>query len=177
MAAVVGDADLQACRDGAQADPDRGGGRGVLADVGEGFEDDAVGGGRDVGGEPLLQPVLDEQDDGRPGHGEAFGESADVGEAGDGGGGGRVAVVLAEDLDQAAHRAEGLVPGGLDPAEDLAGAFRGDVGEAGGPCLDDDPGDVVGDEVVEFAGQLQAFGGADGAQVAYALGRLHAQEE
>ncbi len=173
MSAVVGDAQFQARRDGAELDADDGGVRGVLADVGEGFADDAVDGGGDFGGDRLVEALLDVQGDGRAGARVSLGEGVHIGQSGE-----RPTAcgVLPQDVDQAAHRAQGLAAGGLDPFEGGVRPWPVECGEAGGAGLDDDAGDVVGDHVVQFAGEFQAFGGPYGGQVAHPLGVLPAQD-
>ena len=102
------------------------------------------------------------------------GQCADLGEPGD-----RVGLrpVLAQHPHQPPHRAQRLAAGDLDPFEGGAGlpAFEG--GEAGGAGLDDDAGDMVGDQVVQLPRQFQALGGPYGREIAQPLGVLPAQDQ
>ena len=82
----------------------------------------------------------------------------------------RTGLVGPQRAHQAAHRAEGLGAGRLDPGEGVGG----DLGLLGphrlrGLGLHDDPGHVVGDDVVELPGDGQPLVLADEIEVAAAL--------
>ncbi len=75
--------------------------------------------------------------------------------------GGRRRLRTVQHLDRPVHRGQGVQARLLDAfqSEDrLRGIGGGD--EAGRLGLDDDPADVVGDEVVQIAGELKALGTA-----------------
>ncbi len=175
-AAVVEHGDLDVRSDPYDADLGLGVRPGVLLHVRQGLLDDPVGGqvdGCGQGGALVGAGDLDAQ----AGVAEGAGEFVEAVQAGGGFGGGLRVAGLSEQADGGPQLVEGGATGLPDVGEGLlrlVGALVHDVrGDAG---LDVDQGDVVGDDVVQVAGDAQAFLGdpAAGLLLAGAFGAFGA---
>ncbi len=171
-AAVVedGDLDVRSHPDDADLGPRLG--AGVLLHIGQGLLHDPVGGQADGGGE--LGALVGAGDlDAQSGAAERPGEFVEAVQAG-GGLGGRLGVAgLAQQSDGGAQFLQRGAAGPAHMGEGLLGLVGPLVHDVGGdPGLHVDQGDVVGDHVVQIAGDAQAFLGdpAAGLLLAGALG-------
>ena len=131
----------------------------MLDRVGEGLLDDPVGGQVDPGRQRRLG-ALDHQLDPEPGPPDLLDQGPHVGQAGLGGEAGRLVAVAAQHPEQPAHLDQGLAAGGGDrlegpgrPARVALARHRAGLG------LDHHHADVVGDHVVELAGDAGPLGG------------------
>lgn len=127
----------------------------VLAHVGQGLLDDPVGREVDRGGQRAV-PVGAGQLDGEPGVAEGVDQAAEDGEPGGRLGGGLGVAGLAQQPDGGPQLVERGATGLAYVRERLLGLVRALVHDMGGhPGLDVDQGDVVGDDVVQVAGDAQ----------------------
>lgn len=170
--APVPDLDDQAVVGAADADVYTGGVGGVLAGVGQGFTHDAVRTGGQVRGEVRPQHGFDAQGDREAAAPGLGGQGFDVGQARERCGAG---VRLPQHGHHTPHRNQGFGGSALDALQPraLRSGVAGD--RQGGLRLDEDAGDVVRDEVVQFAGEFEPLVGAGLLHGAVPIGVLGAQ--
>src|SRR5690606_3714642 len=176
VGAVVEHGDLDVRPDADDADLRPGPGPGVFLHVGEGLLDDPVGGRVDGGGQGGVPDVAGHLHV-QPGAAEGAREFVQAVQAGRGLGRCLGVPGLAEQADGGAQLVQGGAAGLADVGEGLLGLVGPLVHDVGGdPGLDVDQGDVVGDDVVQVAGDAQAFLGdpAAGLLLAGAFGTLGA---
>ncbi|GAA3237334.1 hypothetical protein GCM10020256_56700 [Streptomyces thermocoprophilus] len=174
--AVVEDGDLQPLPHPYDADLGFRAGARVFLHIGQGFLDDPVrreaDGGRDA------RAVVGVGDlDGQAGAAEGAGEFVEAVQAGGGFGGCLGVAGLAQQSDGGAEFVERGAAGLADVGEGLLGLVGPLVHDVGGDTgLHIDEGDVVGDDVVQVAGDAQTFLGdaAAGLLLAGAFGALGA---
>ena len=141
----------------AVGDPDGGGGRaGVAGHVGQRLLHDPVGGQVGPGRQGTRRP-LDPGADLQAGRAGPRDQAVQLGQAG-GGGPGRRLVALAEHVQDRAELPQCVVGGLLDGLQGAAGLARLLVHQVQGHAgLDVDQGDVVGEHVVQLAGDAHAL--------------------
>jgi hypothetical protein len=131
----------------------------VLDGVGERLLDDPVGRQVDPGRQRLLG-ALDHQLDPEPGPPDLLDQRRHLGQAGLGGEAGGLVAVAPQHPEQPAHLDQGLAPGGRDRLEGAGRPGRfGRHRHRAGLGLHHHHADVVGDHVVQLAGDPGALGG------------------
>jgi len=128
---------------------------GVLEDVGQCLLDDAVGGHAYGRGQSRVVVGVDDQVYGQAGPADAVGQRGQVADArlrGEPG----LLVRIAQDAEQAAHLGQCLPPAVLDLFQGRRGRASRRLGRGG---LQDHDAEMMGDDVVQLAGDPGALGG------------------